>query len=118
LVSSKRQLGPRFPSQKRSTPRSKFRKGKIQHISGFCGARFLVRLQTVKRLPHRHILGESIRAHRKKARMSQEALAECSDLTAKYLGEVERGVVNISIDALVRIARALGLRADELIRGF
>lgn len=50
--------------------------------------------------------------------MSQEALAERADLTAKYLGEVERGAVNISLDAVVRIAKALRLRAEDLIRDF
>ena len=38
--------------------------------------------------------------------MSQDALAEKSDLSTKYLGEVERGSANISVDALVRIAKA------------
>jgi transcriptional regulator with XRE-family HTH domain len=47
--------------------------------------------------------------------MSQEKLAEKADLSPKYLGEVERGCVNISLDALIRIAQALGVRLPELV---
>lgn len=49
--------------------------------------------------------------------MSQEILAEKAELSPKYVGEVERGTVNISVDALVRIARALRLRVNDLTRG-
>jgi transcriptional regulator with XRE-family HTH domain len=47
--------------------------------------------------------------------MSQEKLAEKADLSYKYVGEVERGYVNISLDSLVRIARALGIRLRDLV---
>ncbi|MCL4789120.1 MAG: helix-turn-helix domain-containing protein [Verrucomicrobia bacterium] len=70
------------------------------------------------RPPHRQILGETIRSHRRHAAWSQEFLAEKADLSAKYLGEVERGYVNISVDALVRIAKALRLRVRDLTQGF
>ena len=65
---------------------------------------------------HRRVLGQTIRAQREKAFLTQEKLAEQSDLTAKYLGEVERGVVNISVDSLARIAKAFGLRVKDLTR--
>ena len=47
--------------------------------------------------------------------MSQEKLAEKADLSYKYLGEVERGMVNISLDSLVRIARALRVGLSDLV---
>ena len=50
--------------------------------------------------------------------MSQEFLAEKSELSPKYLGEVERGVVNISLDALVRIVKALRICVNDLTREF
>jgi transcriptional regulator with XRE-family HTH domain len=50
-----------------------------------------------------------------RSRLSQEKLAEKADLSYKYLGEVERGLVNISLDSLVRIARALGVRLRDLL---
>ena len=46
--------------------------------------------------------------------MSQEQLAERADLSPKYLGEVERGCVNISLDSLVRICQALAMRLGDL----
>ena len=58
-------------------------------------------------LRHRKIIGEAIRIQRKKARMTQEKLAERADLNPKYLGEVERGEKIISIEALLRVARAV-----------
>jgi XRE family transcriptional regulator, regulator of sulfur utilization len=70
------------------------------------------------RVSHRRIVGEKIRACRKRARMSQEKLAEKADLSYKYLGEVERGCVNISLDSLMRIAKALGVQVNELTKEF
>jgi transcriptional regulator with XRE-family HTH domain len=64
---------------------------------------------------HRQILGENIRINRKKARLSQEKLAEAAELSPKYLGEVERGCVNSSLDALVRISKALGVPLRKLM---
>lgn len=73
----------------------------------------------VPRLPqHRRILGEAIRTYRKQARMSQEKLAEKAELNPKYIGEVERGRMNISMDALVRIASALKVQVSDVTRKF
>lgn len=47
--------------------------------------------------------------------MSQEKLAEKASLSYKYLGEVERGIVNISLDSLMRIAKALKIKLRDLI---
>lgn len=66
---------------------------------------------------YRRILGGNIRRRRKRAGWTQEKLAEKADLTYKYLGEVERGLVNVSLDSLIRLARALGVRLRDLIRG-
>jgi transcriptional regulator with XRE-family HTH domain len=64
---------------------------------------------------HRRILGKCIRSYREQAGLTQEKLAEKSDLTPKYLGEVERGLVNISVDALARIAAALKTRIRDIV---
>lgn len=58
-------------------------------------------------LPHRRIIGEAVRFRRKSAELTQEELAEAVDLNPKYLGEVERGEKIISIEALLRIAKAV-----------
>ena len=67
------------------------------------------------RLSHRRIVGQQIRLCRKQAHLSQEELAEKADLSYKYVGEVERGLVNISLDSLMRLAKALKVKAHTLI---
>jgi transcriptional regulator with XRE-family HTH domain len=47
---------------------------------------------------------------------SQEKLAENSGLHHNYIGEIERGEENVSVDALVRIATALKVRLSDLVR--
>jgi len=47
---------------------------------------------------------------------SQEKLAEKSDLHHNYIGDIERGEENVSVDALRRIAVALGVRLTDLVR--
>ena len=56
---------------------------------------------------HRKLIGDAIRFHRKNAGLTQEKLAEAVDLNPKYLGEIERGEKIISIEALLRIAKAV-----------
>jgi transcriptional regulator with XRE-family HTH domain len=63
------------------------------------------------------MLGENIRSARKQANLSQEKLAEKAELNPAYVSEVERGQENISVDALMRIASALGTTLNNLTRG-
>lgn len=64
---------------------------------------------------NRKIIGESIRRHRKAAGLTQEKLAEKADLHPVYVGEVERGEQTASVEALVRIAKAVGVRLRDLV---
>ena len=48
--------------------------------------------------------------------MTQERLGELAELNPKYIGEVERTEKTISVDALVRVAKALKVRARDLVR--
>jgi len=64
---------------------------------------------------YRRVLGEAIRTHRKKARFSQEKLAERAQLHPVYISAVERGAKTISMDALVRIAAAMKVRLRDLV---
>ncbi len=67
-------------------------------------------------LLHRKVIGEAIRLHRREANLTQEKLAEMSDLNPKYLGEIERGEKIISIEALLRIAKAVKTPIREFLR--
>jgi transcriptional regulator with XRE-family HTH domain len=67
-------------------------------------------------LRHRKVIGDAIRFRRKRAGLTQERLAEKVELNPKYLGEVERGEKIISIEALLRIAKAVRTPAHEFLR--
>lgn len=56
-----------------------------------------------------------LRAERKARGLSQEALGELADLHPTYVGSVERGERNISIDNMERLAAAMGLDVVELL---
>ena len=70
----------------------------------------------VKIPKYRKTLGENIRTHRRNLKWSQEKLAEKSDLHHNYIGDIERGEENVSVDALMRIATALKVRLSDLVR--
>lgn len=59
-------------------------------------------------VPHvRKFLGQRLRELRKQRGHSQERLGARSNLSGKFLGEVERGSKSISIDSLYRVSAAL-----------
>lgn len=59
-------------------------------------------------------LGKTIRAMRKERGLSQEALAADSDIERSYMSGIERGVQNVTVMALLRIARALDVSIAEV----
>jgi transcriptional regulator with XRE-family HTH domain len=61
------------------------------------------------------VLGETVRIRRKKARLSQEQLAEKADLTRNYIGDIERAEKKITLETLAEIAKALKCRVRDLI---
>jgi transcriptional regulator with XRE-family HTH domain len=63
----------------------------------------------------RRRLGRAVRRLRKQAGHSQESFADKCKLHRTYMGAVERGETNISLDNLEKIARALGLGAGQLL---
>jgi transcriptional regulator with XRE-family HTH domain len=67
---------------------------------------------------HRLLLGEAVRAKRKKARFTQEKLAEKADLSTVFISRIERGKESPSVDSLVKIAKALGARVRDLVKDF
>ena len=61
-------------------------------------------------------IGLKIVLERTKRRLSQEKLAELSDLSKTALGAIERGTSSPSIDTLDRIATALEIELSELVK--
>ena len=59
-------------------------------------------------------LGVRIRTLRKAAGLTQEQLAETSDISVNFIGYVERGQRAPSIKTLERIARGLNVRPKDL----
>lgn len=68
------------------------------------------RRRSFDELQHRRDFGDRVHALRQERGWSQEELAEAADLHRTYVNRVERGLVNVSIDAMERLARGLGLR--------
>jgi len=61
------------------------------------------------------IAGDNIRGFRNKLGVSQEKLAEYADLHRTYIGSVERGEYNLTLQTLERIAKALKIDPNILL---
>ena len=61
------------------------------------------------------LVGSRLKSIRVKRKMSQAAIAEASGISSKYLGEVERGEANISIELINRIAVALNASMSAIL---
>ncbi|WP_339275343.1 helix-turn-helix transcriptional regulator [Paenibacillus sp. FSL W8-0426] len=59
-------------------------------------------------------IGVRIRQLRKQQNISQDILAERSGLHNNYIGQVERGEKNITIESLNKIATGLNVSFEEL----
>ncbi|WP_432775643.1 helix-turn-helix transcriptional regulator [Brevibacillus gelatini] len=62
------------------------------------------------------LIGERIRSLRKEKGLTQEALAEKSDIHYSYIGGIERGDRNISLATLEKIINALEITPVELFQ--
>lgn len=59
-------------------------------------------------------LGNNVRRFRKARKLSQEKFAEICDLHRTYICDVERGVRNVTVATLLKIADALEITVSEL----
>ena len=60
------------------------------------------------------VIGQRIRNYRTAAGLSQEKLAELSGCHPTYIGQLERGEKNATIESVERIASALGISLSKL----
>ena len=60
------------------------------------------------------ILGQRIRHYRTEQGLSQEKLAEHSGCHATYIGQLERGEKNATIESIEKISSALGVSLSKL----
>lgn len=60
-------------------------------------------------------LGIHIRQLREKKGLSQQALADDSDIPKSQIGRIERAKVNTTLKTLVKIANALEIEPKELL---
>lgn len=66
---------------------------------------------------HRRILGDNLRACRTRAHLTQEKLAEKAGLSVVFISLLENGWRTASFDTLVKVAKALRVSMEELMRG-
>lgn len=70
---------------------------------------------TERQRAQRQAFGQRVRSARVAVGLSQEALADKAELHRTYVGSVERGERNISLDNIYRLAEALGVEARDLV---
>ncbi len=62
-------------------------------------------------------IGENIRKRRQEKKLRQEDLAELCNLSANYIGMIERGEKLPSLETFIDIVNALEVSADEILCG-
>ena len=67
--------------------------------------------------PRQREFGDRIRSRRQKLGLSQEALALQAGINRTYIGSLEAGERNPSLDNIARLALALGVDISVLVRG-
>jgi transcriptional regulator with XRE-family HTH domain len=63
----------------------------------------------------RRTFGENLRAVRKGRGFSQEHLAYAAGIDRSYVGKVERGEVNLTIEKLYLLSGAIGCSPKDLV---
>lgn len=62
-------------------------------------------------------IGIRIRLEREKLNLSREKFAEIVALSPFYIGQIERGDRNMSVDTLVKISNTLNISVDYILKG-
>jgi transcriptional regulator with XRE-family HTH domain len=65
----------------------------------------------------RYVVGNNIRANRKRQGLTQEQLADRCGIHLVEMGRAERGIRDLRVSTVAKIARGLEVEACELLRG-
>lgn len=60
-------------------------------------------------------VGNRLKQHRNRLKITNELLAEKIEVTPRYLQDVEKGKVGLSLTTLANISRVLNISADSLL---
>ncbi len=71
-------------------------------------------LKLVMAMYLRKIFGKNVRYYRFLRSMTQEKLAELTDLSSRYISNVENGEGNVSLDTIELFAKALNVSCRDL----
>jgi len=63
------------------------------------------------------LIGKRVRETRKQQKITQDQLAEMTQLSVGYISHVETAKKKASLSALISISNALGITVDELLTG-
>lgn len=66
-------------------------------------------------LAFRRTFGQRVRELRAERGWSQEELGERAELHRNHIGAIERGELNVTLDNLYRLAKALGMAPGRLL---
>lgn len=66
-------------------------------------------------MDYQRILGENIRSLCFQQQITQEQLAELCDLHCTYIGAMERGDRNVTLNNIVKVAHALHVTPSDLL---
>lgn len=61
-------------------------------------------------------IGRRIKSARKARNLTQENLSELIDVTGSYISVIERGVKTPTLDTFIKIANALKVNSDSLLK--
>ena len=66
---------------------------------------------------YRKRLGERIRKLRDHRGWSQEEFAAVCGVNRSYMGRIERGELNLTLDSLEKVGKGLGMSVSALMKG-
>ncbi|MBC2775839.1 helix-turn-helix transcriptional regulator [Rhizobium sp. AQ_MP] len=64
----------------------------------------------------RELFAKNLRKSRQAKGLSQEELAHLADIDRTYISSLERGLYSPTIEVLDKLARALGIQPEDLIK--